>query len=90
MLHAHVSLPFTLFCAGMTDICADTAELIAEASAHAHYLRGYVTYGGTFKIQLDTGPQCVNVLFVQTGHGTVITFGCTCLAGFNTLLILLV
>jgi hypothetical protein len=89
MLHSHSGVLFALFGTSMTDIRANTAELLTEAPTHTHYLGGCVTDGSTFEIKLDAGPERVYLLFVQAGHSTMVAFHSTCLAGFNTLLILL-
>jgi hypothetical protein len=90
MLHAHGSVLFALFCTCMTSICANTAELLTEASTHTHHLGGCITDSSAFKIELDTDAQRLYLLFVQTGHSTMVAFCSTGLASFNTLLILLV
>jgi hypothetical protein len=81
---------FALFRACMANIRTNTAKLLAEASAHAHHLGSGVTDGGTFQVQLDAGPEGIYLLFVQAGHSTMVAGCSTCLAGFNTLLILLI
>jgi hypothetical protein len=90
MLHAHSSVLFALFRTTVTGICANTAELFTEASAHTHHLNGCSTYSGTFQVKLDARPQRLYMLFIQAGHSTMVAFSSTCLAGFNTFLIVLV
>jgi hypothetical protein len=89
MLHSAVSMPLALIGTAVTDIGANAAELLTEASAHAHHMGGSGTYGGTFQVQLDTCTQRVYILFVQAGHSTMVAFHSTRLTCFNTLLILL-
>jgi hypothetical protein len=89
VFHAHGGMFFTLFRTCMANIRANTAELLTEAPSHTHHLDRCTADGGTFEIKLDAGTERIHLLFMQTGHSTMVAFRSACLAGFNTLLILL-
>jgi hypothetical protein len=64
VLHAHSSVPFALFSTAMTNICTYTAELLTEAPAHTHHLRGCRTDGSAFEIKLYAGTERLHMLFI--------------------------
>ena len=90
VLHAHLRVFFAFFCTGMAYFCTDAAKLFAETPAQAHHFGRRLAKGRAFEIELYTGFQLGQVLFIQTGRGTLTADGGAILAGVNTFLILLV
>jgi hypothetical protein len=74
------------FRTGITDICANTADVFCLVAAKAHQLRSSIANGRTFHVKLNAFFHHINILLLKAGGSTVIANSGAFEARINALL----
>jgi len=75
-------------CAGITHRRTKHAHLVDELRSPAHERCGLPANGGTIAVETDAIDHALEIILVETGVGTMVTFQGATHTNFNTRLIL--
>lgn len=82
----HILVFLTFFCTCIANFRTRLTKKVGMCSAHAHQLGRRTAHQCTLPVNFDASGQLFNIVLVKALCGTVLAFGCACLACVNTAL----